>query len=61
MDDFLFKVRLISFVMILICVGIIIFCLVDPTQSLGKTFCLGVAFVSIVYITTWNILFTLFK
>ena len=61
MDDFLFKVRLISFVIILISVGVIIFCLVDPTQSLGKTFCLCVAFGGIAYITTWNILFTLFK
>ena len=61
MDDLLFKVRLISFVIILICVGVIIFCLVDPTQSLGKTFCLCVAFGGIAYITTWNILFTLFK
>ena len=61
MNDFLFKVRLISFVIILISLGIIMFCLLDPTQSLGKTFCLRVAFVGIAYITTWNILFTLFK
>ena len=61
MDDLDIKMRRISLVMLFVCVGVIIICLLDPTQSLGKTFCLCVAFGGIAYITTWNILFTLFK
>ena len=43
MDDLDLKMKRISVVMLFVCIGIIIICLLDPTQSFGKTFCLCVS------------------
>lgn len=47
MDDLDLKMKRISVVMLFVCIGIIIICLLDPTQSFGKTFCLCVSSVSV--------------
>lgn len=47
MDDFDLKVKRFSIVMLFVCIGIIIFCLLSPTQSFGKTFCLCASSVGI--------------
>ena len=47
MDDLDFKIKIISLVMLFVCIGVIIFCLLDPTQSSGKTFCLCVSSIGV--------------
>lgn len=47
MDDLDLKIKRISLVMLFVCIGIIILCLLDPTQSFGKTFCLFVSSVGV--------------
>ena len=47
MDDLNIKMRRILVVMLFVCIGIIIICLLDPTQSSGKTFCLCVSSISV--------------
>lgn len=58
MDDFDFKMKIISLVMLFVCIGVIIVCLLDPTQSSSKTFCLCS---SLIGVMQWLVVLLLLK